>query len=56
MTDIGDVEEDPETDPGEDRATYKLFVDGLPKYEGFVKGTLAEAFPAVAVPIIGAVG
>lgn len=56
MTDIGDVEEDPETDPGEDKATYKLFVDGFPKYDGFVNSTLALPLPAVAVPIVGAVG
>jgi hypothetical protein len=33
-----------------------LLVDGFPKYEGFVKVTLAVALPAVTVPIIGLVG
>lgn len=48
--------EDPVTDPGEEIATYILLVDGFPKYEGAVKVTLADAFPAVALPIVGAVG
>ena len=56
VTDIGEVAEEAVTDPGEEIATYILLVDGFPKYDGFVKGTLAEALPAVAVPIVGAVG
>ncbi len=56
VTDIGDVAEEAVTDPGEDKATYILLVDGFPKYEGFVKGTLALALSALAVPIVGALG
>jgi hypothetical protein len=56
VTDIGDVVEDPVIELGVDMATYKLFVDGFPKYVGTVKGTLADASPAVAVPMVGAVG
>ena len=56
MKDIGDVAEEAVTDPGDDKATYKLFVDGFPKYDGFVNGTLAVVLSAVAVPIMGAVG
>ncbi len=53
---IGDVAEDPVIELGVDVAIYKLFVDGFPKYVGSVNGTLADVSPALAVPIIGAVG
>ncbi len=33
---FGYLVEDPVIDEGEDMATYKLFVDGFPKYEGAV--------------------
>jgi hypothetical protein len=53
---IGDVVEDPVIEVGEEIATYKLLVPGFPKYAGTVNVTSAEAFPAVADPIVGAVG
>lgn len=56
MTDIGEVAEEAVTDPGDDKATYKLFVDGFPRYDGSVNGTLADVSPEVTVPIVGAVG
>jgi hypothetical protein len=56
VTDIGEVVEEAVIDPGDDKATYILLVDGFPKYEGAVNGILAEALPAVAVPNVGAVG
>jgi hypothetical protein len=58
VTDIGDVVEDPLIDPGEDKAIYKLFVDGFPKYVGTLNATFIspEEDPGLAVPIIGALG
>ena len=46
----------PVIDPGEDIAVYKLLSPGFPRYVGFVNPTVALALPAVAVPIVGALG
>ena len=43
------------TDPGDDVTTYSVPA-GFPRYAGAVKVTVACAFPAVAVPIVGVPG
>jgi hypothetical protein len=56
VTDIGLLVLVPVRLPGEEVAVYKLLFDGFPKYVGTVKATEADALPAVAEPIVGAVG
>jgi len=53
---MGDDDPVPVRPPGLDVTVYPVIVAGKPAFDGAVKATDAEAFPAVAVTLVGAPG